>query len=157
MPSDLPLGARVLHPLLLCGSPPMMMMMMEPPSKRARNDELVTFSAPRLSSLPSPTIKLTGHKGSVYAVQYDATGDSMVSASFDMTCLLWDRNYANYNMLKGHKNAILDVKWSADSEYIATASADTTVGWWYANTGERVKKMQGHDGIVNSVDTIQSG
>jgi len=130
---------------------------MEPPSKRPRNNELMTYSAPRTSSLPAPTIKLTGHKGSVYALQYDSLGDTLVSASFDMTCLLWDRYYANYNVLEGHKNAILDVKWSNDSEYIATASADKTIGWFHASTGERVKKLQGHDGIVNAVDTVKSG
>lgn len=132
-------------------------MMEPPPSKRPRHDELIAYEAPRTSSLPSPTIKLTGHKGSVYALQYDALGESLVSASFDMTCLLWDRYYANYNVLEGHKNAILDVKFSATSEFIATASADKTLGWFDANTGERVKKLQGHKGIVNAVDTIKTG
>lgn len=133
----------------------------EPPSKRLRNDNnveaVIPFSAaPRTSSLPSPTIKLTGHTGSIYALQYSADGDTLVSASFDMTCLLWDRYYANYNVLKGHKNAILDVKFSSP-EKIATASADKTIGWWSGNTGERIKKLQGHNGIVNAVDTIKSG
>lgn len=63
----------------------------------------------------------------------------------------------NYNTLQGHKNAILDVKWSNDDEFIATASADKTLAWWNANTGARVKKLQGHSGIVNAVDTIKSG
>ncbi len=115
--------------------------MMEPPSKRLRNDELITFNAPRTSSLPSPTIKLTGHKGSVYALQYDPAGEALVSSSFDMTCLLWDRFYGNYNV----------------SDHIVTASADKTCGWWNANTGERIKKLQGHEGIVNAVDTIKVG
>ena len=82
----------------------------------------------------------------------------MVSASFDMTCLLWMTGgyYMNYNVLEGHKNAVLDVKWSNDDEYITTASADRTLGWWNANTGARVKKLQGHSGIVNAVDTLKS-
>ena len=102
-------------------------------------------------------MRLTGHKGSVYALQYDPSGEALVSASFDMTCLLWDANYENYNVLQGHKNAILDVKWSCDSQHVATASADKTVGWWHANTGQRVKRLQGHSEIVNAVDTCKTG
>ena len=132
-----------------------------PPSKRPRHEEqLVPFISPdeiRTSSLPDPTIKLTGHRGSVYALQYNNAGDAMVSSSFDMTCLLWMTGgyYMNYNVLEGHKNAVLDVKWSSDDEYITTASADKTLGWWNANTGARVKKLQGHSGIVNAVDTLK--
>jgi Prp8 binding protein len=44
---------------------------------------------PRGSSLPSPTLQLTGHSGSVYAVQYSPNGATLCSASFDKTCLLW--------------------------------------------------------------------
>lgn len=77
-----------------------------------------------------------------------------------MTCLLWNAASGfceNYNVLeKGHKNAILDVKWSSDSDFIVTASADKNLVWWDATTGSRIKRFQGHEGIVNAVDTLQS-
>lgn len=109
----------------------------------------------RTSSLSSPTLKLTGHTGSVYAVQYDPSGNTLCSAGFDMTALLWNHqdDYANFNILKGHKNAILDVKWTCKGDEVLTASADKTLGYYDAATGNRIRKLQGHEGIVNAVDT----
>jgi len=108
----------------------------------------------RTSSLSSPTLKLTGHKSSVYGLSYSSDGEYLVSSSFDMTCLIWNAtgNCENVNVLSGHKNAILDVRWSCDAECIVSASADTNLGWWDANTGQRIKRFQGHDAVVNAVD-----
>lgn len=113
----------------------------------------------RTSSLDAPTMKLTGHKGSVYCLAYDPAAQVLCSGSFDMTCLLWSAtgNCANFNVLSGHKNAVLDCKFAADSEHIVTASADKNLAWWDANTGSRVKRFMGHEGIVNAVDTVRSG
>ena len=72
----------------------------------------------RTSSLASPTMQLTGHKGSVYALAYSpGRGRTLASCSFDGTCLLWDAGsgeYGNYNALRGHKNAVLDCCWLSD-------------------------------------------
>lgn len=146
-----------------------------PPTKRYRTETAVmeytptatatatasaTASAIRTSSLTEPTMKLTGHKGSVYALSYDPAGENLCSASFDMTCLLWSHQgnnghgcCENYNTLVGHKNAILDLQWSLDSNRVVTASADKTLGWYDANSGQRIKAFRGHTGIVNACDT----
>lgn len=120
----------------------------------SENEPLVD-SPIRTSSLSHPTMKLTGHTGSVYALSYSPDGECLASASFDMTCLLWNAtgNCENLNVLSGHKNAVLDVKWSQDGEHLATASADKIVAWWDGNTGQRIKRFVGHEGIVNKVDT----
>mmetsp|Transcript_25747 Transcript_25747/g.38032 ORF Transcript_25747/g.38032 Transcript_25747/m.38032 type:complete len:357 (-) Transcript_25747:460-1530(-) len=144
------------------------------PTKRARvsndNDQEVTLYQPppeieeeeiniRTSSLAQPTMKLTGHKGSVYTLAYDTEGECLCSGSFDMTCLLWSAGGTcdNFNVLKGHKNAILDVKWFHDGEKIVTASADRNLGWWDATSGERIKRFMGHEGVVNAVDCVKEG
>jgi Prp8 binding protein len=146
---------------------------MEPSSKRPRpsspSTEALTLynekdnecEEPQLrtSSLSSATLRLTGHKGSVYGLAYSPDGEALLSSSFDMTCLLWNASGTsgvcceNYNQLSGHKNAILDVAWSCDSDWVVTASADMHLGWWDANTGDRVKRFMGHEGIVNATDT----
>jgi len=47
----------------------------------------------RTSSLAEPTMKLSGHKGSVYCLSYDLQGELLCSGSFDSTCLLWKGEY----------------------------------------------------------------
>lgn len=127
--------------------------MMEPPIKHARG-ELTVYEQEqaelRASSLPTPTIKLSGHSGSVYSLAYNPSGETLISTSFDKTCLLWNHaDYLNYNTLEGHKNAVLDCSW-CDDETVVTASADKTLMLWDALTGKRLRKWQKHTGVVNA-------
>lgn len=125
-------------------------------------------------------MKLTGHAGSIYALQYSpSSGSILCSASFDMTCLLWRHGFAdgdddadfgfdelqqptnsihqatydNFGVLRGHKNAVLDCAW-CDSECIVTCSADKTLMLWDIVTGNRLRKWAEHEGIVNAVTTV---
>jgi len=146
------------------------------PSKRRRNDDddgdeavgaaaLVVArrdggddGALRTSSLASPTMQLTGHAGSVYALSYSPNGSALLSASFDKTCLLWDAEsgrYGNYNVLAGHKNAVLDCCFVSD-DVAATCGADKTVQLWDTYTGKRLRRWQDHKSIVNSVAAVSS-
>jgi Prp8 binding protein len=51
-----------------------------------------------------------------------------------------------------HGGAIVDLQFSVDGNYIYTASTDKTVGIFDVSTGERVKRLKGHSGYVNSVN-----
>jgi Prp8 binding protein len=120
----------------------------------------------RTSSLPTPTLKLTGHRGSVYSLKYSPSGAILCSTSFDMQCFLWSHNsadefddsiqsYSNFNVLSGHKNAVLDCAWlSHDDETVVTCGADKTVMVWDVITGQRRRKYAEHSKIVNAVDCI---
>jgi Prp8 binding protein len=63
----------------------------------------------------------------------------------------------NYMMLMGHKNAILEVQWTSDGSQVLSCSADKTVRAWDAETGQQVKKMGEHTGVVNSVCPARRG
>lgn len=154
----------------------------EPPTKRSCHDntnsndfnKVILYAPPleddnehlhsnssniRTSSLSEPTMKLSGHKGSVYCLSYDPQGELICSGSFDSTVLLWKAsgNCENIAVLTGHKNAILDVTFTNDSEKIITASADNNLGVYDLYTGERIKRFMGHKGIVNAVDVCREG
>ena len=53
------------------------------------NSDVTSHRTTSSSSLPCPTLQLTGHTGSIYALKYSPSGSTLCSASFDMTCLLW--------------------------------------------------------------------
>lgn len=63
----------------------------------------------------------------------------------------------NYGKLTGHKGAVLDLHWSRDSRVIYSASADVTVASWDTETGQRIRRHQGHEEIVNCIDVSARG
>jgi WD40 repeat protein len=130
-----------------------------PPPMMTTDDDRYNHQNIRTSSLASPTMKLSGHKGSVYCLAYDARGEVLCSGSFDSTCLLWNAGgtCTNFNILSGHKNAILDVKFTNDSEKVITASADYNCGVYDVTTGDRIKRFMGHKAIVNAVSVCGEG
>lgn len=77
----------------------------------------------------------------------------------DRSILLW-RTYGdceNYGQLTGHKAAILALHWSRDSSGIFSASADTTLASWDHETGQRIRKHEGHSEIVNDITASSRG
>ena len=74
---------------------------------------------------------LRGHSGWVFAVAIVPYGETLATASEDMTVKLWDvasaRELATF---KGHTSHVLGVTFSPDSGTLATASRDMTVRLW---------------------------
>lgn len=115
---------------------------------------VIDSDRPSGGGLAEPTLLLTGHTGSIYALSYSPSGHALASASFDCSVLLWSPyGYCtNYAVLSpNHKNAVLDVRWTFDSSHLITAGADAALGYYDALSGRRLRRLMGHDGIVNSV------
>jgi Prp8 binding protein len=77
------------------------------------------------------------------------------------TSALW-RTYppnTNYGLIQHlHKAPILDLQWSLNSPLIYTASADHTIGYTDVTTGQRVRRLRAHRGIINALDrTMAAG
>lgn len=72
---------------------------------------------------------------------------------FPLSTVLWNtygecKNYAI--MSGGHKGAVLDAHFYGAGDYIFSASTDKNLIIWDAKTGARMKKLKGHQSIVNA-------
>eukprot|EP00396_MALV-II-16_sp_LP-1_P000111 gene111-338_t len=133
----------------------------EPDAKRPRYEltpalEQALIQVPaelRKSGLQGPTMRLSGHDGEVFGCEFSPDGRHLASASFDNKIYLWNvyGEAENYGKLEGHANAVLEVHWSPDGTHLFSCSADKSVCVWDAETGQRVKKLNGHTAIVNSM------
>ncbi|PHJ20753.1 u5 snrnp-specific protein, partial [Cystoisospora suis] len=117
-----------------------------------RQSVLDYFQSGRKSGLEAPTMRLTGHSGEVLAVGFSPDGRNIASAGVDREVLIYHvyGEIFTWRVLKGHTKAILDFRWSIDGSHILTASADETACIWDVETGERLKKLKGHVGIINA-------
>lgn len=120
-------------------------------------------------------MELSGHGGEIFTARFDPAGHLIASGSMDRTISklvapvsrgsadarsdLW-RTYGdceNYGQLSGHKGAILDLQWSRDSQVVFSASADMTIASWDLETGERLRRHIGHEGVINALDISKRG
>lgn len=60
-------------------------------------------------------------------------------------------------MLSGHTGAILEAHFSTDGMNIYTCATDKTLSIWDVQVSERIRKLKGHTGFVNSVQGTRRG
>ena len=94
--------------------------------------------------------RLTGHRGPVNAVQM--RGDLVVSASGDGIAKLW--NLASGLCIKefpSRDRGMACVEFSLDSRSILAGGNDQVIYQFDTSTGELVREMKGHEGLVRSL------
>jgi len=113
----------------------------------------------RKSGLFAPTMLLTGHEAEVFCCEFSPDGRHLATGSFDKTINLWNvyGDCENYGVMKGHANAVLECHWSSDGTQLYTCSADKSVCVWDPESGRRLKKLNSHTAIVNSMQTVRRG
>ena len=114
--------------------------------------------ASQVTGLSAPTIRLSGHSADLFALSFSPDGQCIASAGLDNEIWLWDvyssgdqSQGGSLGVLKGHGAAILEIQWSGyDPSKLVSCSADKTLGLWDVVQGKRLRKISGHEGIVNS-------
>ncbi|PLN78643.1 F-box and WD40 domain protein [Aspergillus taichungensis] len=94
--------------------------------------------------------KLLGHRGPVNAVQL--RGDLVVSASGDGVAKLW--NIASGLCVKefpSKDRGLACIEFSDDARTILTGGNDQVIYQFDANTGDMVRELEGHGGLVRSL------
>lgn len=75
--------------------------------------------------------KLYGHNGCVNAVEFNSTGDLLVSGSDDRKVILWDweKNSKRFSYPSGHQDNVFQTKIVpfTDDQKIVTSAADGKV------------------------------
>jgi len=121
--------------------------------EQKNQDSTALVAAMRTSDLQAPIMRLVGHAEAIHSVKFSPNGNNIASGGFDKRVFLWKvyGDCDNYGVISGHKNCITEVQWSQDSDKILTSSADKTVGIWDCSTGARIRNLNEHRSIVNSV------
>ncbi|KAL4954493.1 WD40-repeat-containing domain protein [Aspergillus filifer] len=93
---------------------------------------------------------LLGHRGPVNAVQL--RGDSIVSASGDGVAKLWNvTSGLCVKEFSSKDRGLACVEFSDDARTVLTGGNDQAIYQFDANTGQLVKEIEGHTGLVRSL------
>jgi WD40 repeat protein/serine/threonine protein kinase len=94
---------------------------------------------------------LGGHTAEVRAATFSSDGRHLITASFDGTALVWDRDSGRQTLaFVGHGDRLQDAEFSPDGERAVTASWDKTARVWDAKTGRQTLLLRGHTRALRS-------
>jgi WD40 repeat protein len=79
------------------------------------------------------------HEGGVTHAAFSATGDRIVTSSYDMTARIWSvENGSQLAILRGHEAPVERASFSPNGSRVATAGRDGTARIWNAASGEQL-------------------
>jgi WD repeat and SOF domain-containing protein 1 len=82
---------------------------------------------------------LKDHVAAVMDVEFSPTGEELVSASWDRTIRLWNRDRGHSRDVYHTKRMqrVMSAKWTPDAKYVLSGSDDGNIRLWRANASQR--------------------
>ncbi|MEM1008472.1 MAG: WD40 repeat domain-containing protein, partial [Myxococcota bacterium] len=93
----------------------------------------------------------SGHTGRVNDLSIQADGKRLVSASDDLQARIWDVASARSLHTLQHTNLVFTAAFAPKGDQIATGTWDKEINLWNANTGTRLKQLEGSDNSVRDI------
>jgi WD40 repeat protein/transcriptional regulator with XRE-family HTH domain len=110
------------------------------------------------AGLDFPQRILTGHQGSLWAVEFSPDGTLAVTGSADGTARLW--NAASGEVVQefvGHEDEVISVAYAPNGQTVLTGSFDQTARLWDVQTGQELHQFVGPDASEVSVTFSPDG
>ncbi|MBN1453090.1 MAG: hypothetical protein JW963_18895, partial [Anaerolineales bacterium] len=100
------------------------------------------------------TPDIEGHTAAIHDIDFHPDGKQLVSASEDMTLILWDIDTGRIiHHMEGHTAPVLSVKFVPDGSSIISGSEDVTIRQWDPITGSEITPFEAP--IAGSVDCLE--
>jgi len=101
---------------------------------------------------------LKGHATAVWSMDFNQSGNQIVTGSFDRNFRLWDfTNLAELHEFKGHSKSVLAVAFHPDGNLIASGSLDKTIRIWDTESNLVIHTLNGHSENIYSLDFSPAG
>ena len=101
-----------------------------------KNPEIITPGTTTNPPASGYNLTWTGnHVGTVYCVEFNQSGDRIVSGSIDKTVKVWNARTGNLEWTGNHDNYVRRCHFSLNGDKVVSASGDKTLKVWNAASG----------------------
>jgi transducin (beta)-like 1 len=97
------------------------------------------------------------HKGPIFALKWNKSGNYILSAGVDRTTIIWDAETGQHKQqFAFHSAPALDVDWQTDDSF-ASCSTDKCIHVCRLGTDKPIKSFQGHTNEVSKAELPKVG
>ncbi|XP_006646391.1 katanin p80 WD40 repeat-containing subunit B1 homolog KTN80.1-like [Oryza brachyantha] len=106
----------------------------------------------------APLLSLSGHTGSVEAVEFDTAEVLVLAGSSNGSIKLWDLEEAKVvRSLTGHRSSCTSVEFHPFGEFFASGSSDTDLKIWDIKKKGCIHTYKGHRGAIKTIRFTPDG
>jgi WD40 repeat protein len=103
----------------------------------------VVIDAPMFDAKTSEALRLSGHAGTIFAVEFSPNGRFLASGDHHGLVKIWDlKTGKELHSFTEHKRPVRDLAFSSDSQHLVSTSDDCSLILWDVEKGELLKRIE---------------